>query len=100
MQGISANRSYGGNTINVSKDPMAKLSYEMYEVVKEFLEGIIHLNWQGPNSKLAVIGGIMVNCDDDGTDMFVPLMFGVLVILILQRDLSYWSMDGKIVHQS
>ena len=75
MQGISANRSYGGNTINVSKDPMAKLSYEMYEVVKQFLEGIIHLNWQGPNSKLAVIGGIMVNCDDDGTDMFVPLMF-------------------------
>jgi len=54
---------------------MVKLAYEMYEVVKDFLEGIIHMNWQGPNSKLAMIGGIMINCDKDGTDMFLPLMF-------------------------
>lgn len=56
---------------------MAKLAYVMYEIVHEFLEGILHMNWQGPNSKLALLGGIMINCDDDGTDMFLPLMFEV-----------------------
>jgi hypothetical protein len=29
----------------------------------------------GPNSKLALIGGIMINCDGDGTDMFLPIDF-------------------------
>jgi len=75
MKGLSNNRNYGGRVINVSKDQMVKLAYEMYEVVKDFLEGIIHMNWQGPNSKLAIIGGLMINCDGDGTDMFLPLMF-------------------------
>jgi hypothetical protein len=56
---------------------MAKLAYEMFEIVHEFLENILHYDWQGKNSKIALIGGIMINCDDDDTDMFVPLMFEV-----------------------
>lgn len=33
------------------------------------------MNWQGPNSKLALLGGIMINCDGDKTDKFLPLKF-------------------------
>jgi hypothetical protein len=29
----------------------------------------------GPSSKLALIGGIMINCDGEGTDMFLPISF-------------------------
>lgn len=29
----------------------------------------------GPDSKLALIGGIMINCDGDKTDKFLPLSF-------------------------
>ena len=32
----------------------------------------------GENSKLALIGGIMINCDGDGTDMFLPISFEVV----------------------
>jgi hypothetical protein len=35
------------------------------------------LNWQGPNSKLAMMGGIMINCDGDKTDKFLPLKFEI-----------------------
>jgi hypothetical protein len=31
----------------------------------------------GENSKLAIVGGIMINSDGEGTDMFQPLMFEV-----------------------
>ena len=54
---------------------MAGLAYEMYSIMKDYIEKIINNDWMGPNSKLAIIGGIMLNCDGDGTDMFVPLSF-------------------------
>ena len=54
---------------------MASLAYKMYELLYNFLEEVLHYKWQGPNSKLAIFGGIMINCDGDGTDMFLPLMF-------------------------
>ena len=31
----------------------------------------------GPNSKLALIGGIMINCVGEKTDMFLPLQFEI-----------------------
>jgi hypothetical protein len=31
----------------------------------------------GPDSKLALIGGIMINCDGEGTDMFLPMDFEI-----------------------
>ena len=31
----------------------------------------------GPNSKLAIVGGIMINCEGEKTDMFLPLQFDV-----------------------
>lgn len=31
----------------------------------------------GPNSKLAIVGGIQINCDGFSNDHFMPLMFDV-----------------------
>lgn len=58
---------------------MVKLAYEMYIIIKNFFKEILHDKWMGPNSKLAILGGIMINCDgEDGTcSMFLPLMFEV-----------------------
>ena len=47
----------------------------MYEVIENFLDNIIDMKWAGKNSKLAIIGGIMSNCDGHNTDRFVPLKF-------------------------
>jgi len=61
--------------ISESENEMAALSYKMYDILLEFLNRIVDLKWQGPNSKLAIVGGIMINCEGDKTDMFLPLMF-------------------------
>jgi hypothetical protein len=37
----------------------------------------VNLNFGGPNSKLVLLGGIMINCDGEGTDKFLPLKFEV-----------------------
>ena len=49
----------------------------MYEIQEQFLESVLHLNWMKGNGKLAILGGIMVNCDGVGTDRFVPLKFEI-----------------------
>jgi hypothetical protein len=49
----------------------------MYDIILQYIEDIIHLNWQTENSKLALIGGIMINCEGNKTDMFLPLKFEV-----------------------
>ena len=54
---------------------MAALAFKMYEILLEFLNGIINLNWQQKNSQLALVGGIMINCEGDKTDRFLPMMF-------------------------
>jgi len=38
---------------------------------------MIDLNWASDTGKLALIGGIMINCDGNRTDMFLPLKFEV-----------------------
>lgn len=60
-----------GEEVNVT------LIYKMYEIINKFLGDVTHMNFGGPNSKLAIIGGIMINCDGDGTDHFLPLKFVV-----------------------
>ena len=42
---------------------MAVLAYKMYDVIEDYLEKILDLKFAGPNSKLALLGGIMINCD-------------------------------------
>jgi hypothetical protein len=63
--------------IKGTENEMATLSFKMFEIIETYLEDILHLNWQGPNSKLALIGGIMINFDCEGTDMFLPLKFEI-----------------------
>ena len=63
--------------ISESKNEIVALSYKMKDIIQEYLDNIIDLKWQGPNSKLALIGGIMINCEGDGTDMFLPLSFDI-----------------------
>ena len=63
--------------IKGTENEMATLSFKMFEIIEDYLEDILHLDWQGPNSKLALIGGIMVNCGGEGTDRFLPLKFEI-----------------------
>ena len=61
--------------IDGSENENAVLAFKMYEILSNFLDDITHVNYGGPNSKLALIGGIMINCDGDGNDMFLPIKF-------------------------
>lgn len=61
------------DSIASKENEQAALVFKMYEILYQFLDEILHLNWQGPNSKLVLLGGIMINCDGDGTDRFLPL---------------------------
>lgn len=51
----------------------------MFEIINEMLLKLVESNtkWMTPSSKLALIGGIMINCDGEGTDMFIPQTFEV-----------------------
>ena len=49
----------------------------MKDIIYEFLMNVIDYDWQGEESKLALIGGIMINCEGDGTDMFLSLSFDI-----------------------
>lgn len=60
-------------SITRKENEQAALVFKMYEILYEFLDDILHLNWQGPNSKLILLGGIMINSDGEGTDRFLPL---------------------------
>ena len=44
------------------------LAYKFYEIIYRYIDDLVNLNFGGPNSKLVLIGGIMINCDGDGTD--------------------------------
>jgi hypothetical protein len=39
------------------------------------LDKILDLSKFGPDQKVAIVGGIMINCDGRGNDMFVPMKF-------------------------
>lgn len=60
-----------------SENEQAALAFKVYQLINEFLEGILNTNWMSKASKLAIVGGIMVNCDGHGTDLFCPIKFEV-----------------------
>lgn len=49
----------------------------MYDIVEQYLEEILHTQWMTDKGSLAIFGGIMINCDGDGTDRFLPLKFEI-----------------------
>ena len=59
----------------MAENEQAALVYKMYDILEKYIEDIIHLKWMSPKSKLAIFGGIMINCDNEGTDRFLPLKF-------------------------
>mgnify|MGYP000868842178 CR=1 FL=1 len=65
------------NEIRHAEDEQVALVYKMYNIIETYLEEIINLKWMTNNSKLAIVGGIMINCDGDGTDRFLPLKFEI-----------------------
>jgi len=77
------------NKIQASNDfntIMSELTYETYGVVKSYMDSIHNNKWmQGekhghlyPDSSNAALGGIMINMDGDGPDLFLPLHFYVI----------------------
>ena len=50
----------------------------MYEIIEKFLNDIINDNWMSLKSKLCIIGGIMINCEGLGNDMFLPIKFEII----------------------
>jgi hypothetical protein len=39
------------------------------------LNEVVSMNYGSQKSQLVLLGGIMINCDGEGTDMFLPLSF-------------------------
>lgn len=64
-------------SIRGHENEMAFLPYKMYDIIEQYLEEMVDLNWASNSGKLALIGGIMINCDGNRTDMFLPLKFEV-----------------------
>lgn len=49
----------------------------MYDIILEFLESVVDLDGLCPHNKVAIIGGITINCEGNQTDMFLPLIFEI-----------------------
>ena len=65
------------DSIRGQENEMAILAYKMYEIIEKYLNDIVDLKFCGPDSKLALVGGIMINCDGVKSDCFLPLKFEV-----------------------
>lgn len=60
-----------------SNTQQEKLAREIYTIAIDFLDDITvtYKGWMGPNSKLVVLGGLMINVDGPQPDVFEPIMF-------------------------
>ena len=63
--------------ISTSENMNVSLVYKVFQLIQEFLEGIYNTNWMTSKSKLAIIGGIVINMEGEGSDLFLPLKFEV-----------------------
>ena len=66
---------------NISKEDeqeeMVDLAKSMYTISYNFLKEIMNFEWMTEKNQIAILGGIMINCEGEGTDVFQPLMFEV-----------------------
>ena len=65
------------SSINKSENEMAALVNKIYLIQEQYLEDIINLDWMSQTSQLALVGGIIINCEGKGTDRFLPIRFEV-----------------------
>lgn len=61
--------------IDRHENEQVALAFKMYEIISSFVDDVTNLNFGGPKSKLAIIGGITINCDGEGNDLFLPMKF-------------------------
>ena len=57
-----------------------QLAMDTYKIVEDEMVSILNsasTSWMGPNSKLASLGGIMINIDG-ADDVFLPIKFQVV----------------------
>ena len=57
--------------ISKQKNINAAIVYKMFDIIRKFMDDVVNMKFGGPDSKVALVGGIMINCDGEGTDMFV-----------------------------
>ena len=53
------------------------LVFKMYEIILEFLNDIVDIGTLKPHNKVALIGGIQINCEGNKTDVFYPMIFEI-----------------------
>jgi hypothetical protein len=53
------------------------LANKMHDIASQFLDEIVDLKWMGPNSKLVILSGLMINVDGASADVFEPLSFTI-----------------------
>lgn len=76
----------------------------MHDIALAYLEEIITTkHWMGPNSKLAVLSGLMINVDGEQPDVFEPKKFTILHAHVdgvdgVKRDLSGQTWKKAIKH--
>ena len=63
--------------IEGAENEQVALVFKMFDIIYDYMNDIVNTSFGGNNSKLAILGGIMLNCDGDGNDMFLPLKFEV-----------------------
>ena len=61
--------------IENSQNKMTALSNEIYRISKDLLEDIMNSKKIKYDTKIVILGGIIINCEKDGTDMFLPKFF-------------------------
>ena len=54
------------DVISHHENQQVALAETMYKLITEFLNELISFDWMGPNSKIALIGGVIINCDQPG----------------------------------
>lgn len=53
----------------------AQLAYETYDIAMDMLEDIMDKKWMRDDSKLIILGGLMINVDGSDQDYFQPIKF-------------------------
>jgi Limiting CO2-inducible proteins B/C beta carbonyic anhydrases len=66
-----------GKRLQAAKDPMVELPYDLFEAQDELMLKIVQKASKLVAGKIALLGGIQVNCDSGISDYFLPLRFEI-----------------------
>ena len=63
--------------ISAQENEQVALVYQMYRIIEEYLENVMHTKWRTDKGSLTIFGGIMINAEGEGMDRFLPLKLEV-----------------------